>query len=181
MARMHRPHMSGRFTRSLRVAAAIAVTAIALASTAAAASPRCDGANALQAARDSAIPYRFHRAWPSFPSFGHLGYATWTVLCRQNLMGTGARGMVALLRCCTVSSPTALGVFEAKRGRWHLVYSQVRRLVWQTKFGGTDLIEKTPVYSFPHDADCCPSHFQYYRLRWTHSRFRTIRGHLVHG
>jgi hypothetical protein len=102
------------------LAAAVALSLNAAVAAPAASTPQCDAATAIAAAQESAIPARFRQAWPSFPGFRSLNYATQTVLCRRDLLGTGAAGMVALYRCCTVSSPTVLGVFEANGGSWRL-------------------------------------------------------------
>jgi hypothetical protein len=173
--------MRGRAVYPLALAAAAAALWLNKPAAAPAAlTPHCDAMTALAAAGSSAIPSRFQKAWPSFPGFRSLGYGTQTVLCRRDLMSTGAVGMVALYRCCTVSSPTVVGVFEADGSSWRLVYSLVRRLVWHITLRGGELIEKTPVYSFPKDGNCCPSHYRFYRLRWTGQGFETITGRLVH-
>lgn len=95
-------------------------------------------------------------------------------------MGSGRAGMVALYRCCTTSSPTVLGVFWERQSVWRLAYSQVQRLIWQVKFRGRELVERSPIYG-SRDFSCCPSHFRYYRLHYGHGQFRTLTGELVRG
>ena len=129
------------------------------------------------AARQSTIPIqlrqRFHR------SFTGQHFSAGQVLCR-NLRGNHAAGMIALYECCTITAPTPLGVFEAVRGKWRLVYSLVGRLVYNIKIQGHDLIEKSPVYRRT-DVLCCPSHYRFFRLHWNGRRFVTIKGRLIHG
>jgi hypothetical protein len=119
----------------------------------------CNRTDALDAALGSSLPTDMYRKLHHF-SFRSADYSTAALIC-GNLKPDGRPGMVALYDCCTADSPTALGVFEAFNGRWHLLNDLVTRVVYGLKLRNHTLYENTPVYS-RSDALCCASHYRTY-------------------
>lgn len=94
-----------------------------------------------------------------------------TVIC-EDLNGDGTDEMTVLFTCCTVSSPSALGVIAvAPDGAWQLAYARLRGAIFQLKRGdGRQVIATEPVYS-ARDSNCCPSRLREVTVGWTGTNY----------
>jgi len=92
------------------------------------------------------------------------------VIC-EDLDGDGQDEMNALYTCCTVSSPSALGVFKAAPdGRWQLVHARLRGPIFKLERGDNQVVATEPVYS-RSDSNCCPSRLREVKVGWTGTTF----------
>ena len=85
----------------------------------------------------------------------------------------GARDMAVLMGCCTVGAWDVLVIFRNTNASWRYSYF-AKRSIFRIHREGRSIILKEPRYR-SGDANCCPSSYRHYKVRWTHGRFRLSR------
>jgi hypothetical protein len=134
--------------------------------------PPCSTAEAMSAARGSALPAMLRTA--SHVSFAGNQYGVGTLLC-AHVQGPSVANMVVEYLCCTVDSPTAVAVYRAQRGVWRLVYTLLGRVVYGVTIKDGTIYGNTPVYSRTEPL-CCWSHERVNQTRWDGNHFITTLG-----
>lgn len=92
-------------------------------------------------------------------------FALETVIC-ADLDEDGDDEMLVHYVCCTVSSPSPLGIFEQDaQGNWQLRWTRVRGAVFRVEDDDGIPVATEPVYS-KRDSNCCRSRLRDLRLGW---------------
>lgn len=170
-----------RHRSSSLVLAAAALAGAALAPTPASAASRswsdCGRAATTEAAVQAGLPARLDADRrltqlldPRRPS---TVYTTASQALCADYDGDGDVDRLALLRCCTVSSPSPFAVLRNDGGRFAIAYARLSDPVFRLSPGRRrTLVERTPVYA-AGDPNCCPSRLRERRISWTGDRFRS--------
>ncbi len=96
-----------------------------------------------------------------------------TVIC-EDFDRDGDDEMLVHYACCTVSSPSPVGIFQKdESGNWQLVWARARGAVFRVEEDDNAAIATEPVYS-RNDANCCPSRLRDSRLGWDGRTFGVI-------
>ncbi len=96
-----------------------------------------------------------------------------TVIC-EDFDRDGDDEMLVHYACCTVSSPSPVGIFEKDpAGNWQLVWARARGAVFRVEEDDNAAIATEPVYS-RNDANCCPARLRDSRLGWDGRTFGVI-------